>query len=146
MSCIAWDGKSIVADKMATSCGMQAKTTKIFKLNDGKIAAFAGELSHGIILVEWYNGGMDKKSWPEFQKGDDFTQFMVAGSDGIVFYEHQPMAVKIEDDFHAWGSGRDYAMAAMHMGSNAKKAVEIACHYDIYCGNGFDEFVLNEQL
>lgn len=144
MSVIAWDGKSIVADKRATCCGMQSTGTKAFRLSDGKIGAFTGDLAHGLILVEWYNNGRDEKSWPEFQKADDYTIFIVADSDGAVFYEKQPVALKCEDAFHAWGSGRDYAMAAMFVGANAKKAVEVACHYDVYCGNGIDEFSLNE--
>jgi ATP-dependent protease HslVU (ClpYQ) peptidase subunit len=144
MSIIAWDGKSIVADKMAVCCGMQSIITKLFKLDHWKVIGVVGDLAQGLILIEWYKGGMDKDAWPEFQKGDDFTYLIVADSKGVVFYEQQPIAVQIEDDFHAWGSGRDFAMAAMYMGADAKKAVEAACHFDVNCGNGIDEFVLNE--
>lgn len=145
MSVIAWDGKSIVADKMASLCGMQSKVTKLFKLNDGKIGGVVGDLAQGLVLVEWYNNGRDEKSWPAFQKDDDFTYLIVADSDGVVFYEQQPIAIKVEDEFHAWGSGCGYAMAAMYMGADAKKAVEVACHFDSYCGNGIDEFILSEE-
>lgn len=142
MSVIAWDGKSIVADKMMTNEGMQSIATKLFKLNSGEIAAFTGDLCEGLALIDWYNNGHKKEDWPEFQTMENFTRMVVATSDGIVFYDQLPVAVKIQDKFHAWGSGRDYAMGAMSMGATAMEAVEIACKHSIHCGNGVDSFKL----
>lgn len=36
------------------------------------------------------------------------------------------------------GSGRDFAIAAMHCGKTAREAVEIASLYENGCGNGVD--------
>jgi hypothetical protein len=38
----------------------------------------------------------------------------------------------------AFGSGRDYAEAAMFLGCDAKRAVEVACQFQTDCGNGID--------
>ncbi len=37
-------------------------------------------------------------------------------------------------DFHAIGSGEDYAMGAMAHGANVREAVAIACKYNTDCG------------
>jgi ATP-dependent protease HslVU (ClpYQ) peptidase subunit len=47
--------------------------------------------------------------------------------------------VHYEDKKTATGSGRDYALAAMHCGKTAREAVEIACLFETGCGNGVDE-------
>ena len=39
-----------------------------------------------------------------------------------------------EGGFYAIGSGRDFALAAMRMGADAKKAVKIASEFDIHTG------------
>lgn len=36
--------------------------------------------------------------------------------------------------FHAWGSGQLGALCAMEMGADAKRAVEVACRFDVYSG------------
>ena len=37
----------------------------------------------------------------------------------------------------AW-DGKTLALGAMAAGADAKKAVEIACEYNLYCGGGID--------
>jgi ATP-dependent protease HslVU (ClpYQ) peptidase subunit len=42
------------------------------------------------------------------------------------------------ESFHALGSGRDFALAAMYLGKNAREAVEIAMEFDLETGKGVD--------
>jgi ATP-dependent protease HslVU (ClpYQ) peptidase subunit len=51
----------------------------------------------------------------------------------------------VEDPFIAFGAGRDYAMAAMHLGCDAHRAVEVACVFDTGCGMGIDTLELDQQ-
>ena len=53
------------------------------------------------------------------------------------------MKQKVEDQFAAWGSGRDFALTAMHLGKSAREAVEIACLFENGCGNGVDVLTPN---
>ena len=46
--------------------------------------------------------------------------------------------------FFAIGSGRDYALAAMHLGTNSRKAVEVAIHFDNNTGGEVIEFGVDE--
>lgn len=36
-------------------------------------------------------------------------------------------------DFMAIGAGRDFALAALHLGYDTRKAVEVACELSVYC-------------
>ncbi len=47
-----------------------------------------------------------------------------------------------QDRFDAIGSGRDYALAAMYLGHDARRAVEVASALDNGCGNGIDVLTL----
>ena len=40
------------------------------------------------------------------------------------------------------GHGRDFTLAAMHLGHDARTAVEVACALDAFCGCGIDTLTL----
>ncbi len=94
-------------------------------------------------LVDWYNNGADPAKYPNRQRDkDDWGSFIVIKPDGIYSYEQSPTPVKLEDKNVACGSGRDFAITAMHLGKTAIEAVEIACLFDTGCGNGIDWMTL----
>lgn len=141
MTVIAWDGVSIAADKRAVCGNMVCTTTKLRKLPNGEILAWSGNQAAGELVAQWYAKGATPETWPPCQ-GDDKTwaRLIVVSRSGASFYEQQPIAIKIEDSFMAWGCGADLARAALHCGKTAKEAVEVACLYDNGCGNGVDVF------
>lgn len=142
MSVIAWDGKIIAADKQATNSSMRAKCTKAKRIGD-YVYAFAGDLECGLAMIDWHVNGANKEDWPKFQEDPDrWTRLVVADATGCVSYEMVPIAVPVESEFLAWGSGRDFAMGAMGMGATAKEAVEIANMFSTDCGFGVDWFEL----
>ena len=144
MSIVAWDGKSIAADKMSISDGMCTTVTKIVRLDDGRVAAWVGETSIGLALLEWIKTGNPDK-WPVTQRTENWACLIVANWDGVIFYEREPFAQEVHEPFMAWGSGRDFAIGAMAMGANAKQAVEIANTFSTTCGNGIRCFNLIDE-
>lgn len=139
MSVVAWDGKSIAADKQATVSGLRFKVTKIWRIKSGEIIAGTGDWDSFAMVAKWYEEGADPGKWPACQSHkDDWARLTVVGPDGVKVYERQPVFIRVEDPFMAWGSGRDYAMGAMARGANAKEAVEIAMRFDNGCGLGID--------
>ena len=139
MTVIAWDGKSIAADKRATNYGLHRKTTKLRKLSNGQVIAWVGDQDCGMALSKWYDEGANPDKWPKFQgEKERWAQLIVAHGHRCWQYEREPFAVLVEDPFSAWGSGRDYALAAMLLGKSAKEAVEIASLFDTGCGDGVD--------
>lgn len=138
MTIIAWDGKMLAADKQCTSCGNAQQVTKLFKV-DGGAVAFAGNEGHAMALLAWFRAGRDPDKWPKKQ-GDNSADAYFATTEGLFVYsgDDGPNPARREGKFHAAGAGRDYALAAMYLGKNAREAVEIACVLDTTCGMGID--------
>lgn len=144
MSVVAFDGKLIAADRQATTADMRVSTTKLIRLEGGRVAAFVGDLDHGIAMLDWLIAGGDSAQWPAFQRGPDWVRLVIgfapsAGASPIVMmYEREPRPLMVEQFPIAWGSGRDFAMGAMSAGADARRAVEIASQHSIHCGMGVD--------
>lgn len=144
MTCIAWDGKTLAADKRAVHGGMIFTVTKIFRVYDRLVAA-SGDFDRINESVAWFKAGADPEKMPPYARDNtDFVAMLVIEADGTILkYERSAIPFKIESPFFAVGSGRDYAMAAMHLGHTAAKAVEVACALDSCCGNGIDTLTFN---
>jgi ATP-dependent protease HslVU (ClpYQ) peptidase subunit len=143
MTCIAWDGKTLAADKRASISNYPATVTKISRAPSGELLAFAGDFDTGMALSQWYVDGAVPEKYPDNRNGDCTRATLLVIKGGQVFkYERLPVALKYEDSFTAMGSGRDFALAAMHLGKTAREAVEIACLFDTACGNGVDTLIL----
>ncbi|MRW82888.1 hypothetical protein GJ698_02135 [Pseudoduganella sp. FT26W] len=144
MTIIAWDGKTLAADKQSTCAGHGSTVTKIFRTTFG-LVGFAGKASHARALLVWFNSGAILERWPVSPDRDNWADAIVICPNGEVreyvgngggHYE------LVEDNFCAMGGGRDYALAAMFLGKSAKEAVEVACALDITCGKGIDTLEL----
>jgi hypothetical protein len=138
MSVIAWDGQTLAADKRALFGSTIRTTTKIFRFGDA-LLAYAGDACTGEELMSWWRRGADPAQFPTSQR-ESHTSLLVLrqGSPAIANYERTPYPVCFEDNHFAIGSGREYALAAMHLGCDARRAVEVACALDSGCGNGID--------
>lgn len=134
MTVIAYDGKTLAADKQSTVVGYAHTVSKIFRVPGGRVG-FPGQASHCMALLEWFKGGRKPAEYP---KSDDPAGALFIADDGSVWGYGGPHPEKYEDKFVAQGCGRDYALAAMYLGKPAREAVEIACALDVNCGNGVD--------
>jgi ATP-dependent protease HslVU (ClpYQ) peptidase subunit len=138
MTCIAWDGRTLAADKRGTVAGMGYTVTKIHRVSDG-LVAFSGGGAHASELLQWFKGARDPSTYPRCDDDGGAGTIRIDMSSRIFMYSSaNPYPELIESPFFARGSGRDYAMAAMHLGCDARRAVEVACHFDINCGGGID--------
>lgn len=141
MTVIAWDGQTLAADKMATSCGHASTTTKIRRASNGSLLAASGDADKARELFAWYEGGADPSAFPSNRdaNNDPYCSVMVITPEKKIFkIERGPYLIEFEDKVMAMGCGRDYALATMHLGFDAVKAVEVASALDISCGKGID--------
>ena len=142
MSVLAWDGKTLAADKRVTSAGLARTTTKIFRF-ENCLLGITGNIDQGMEMIDWYRNGQNPKEFPASQRDkDDWALLVVVDKNGVGFYERTPFRCNVEDRIFAAGSGRDYALAAMHFGKSAFEAVAVASFFDVNCGNGIDELTL----
>lgn len=136
MTIIAWDGKTLAADKQSTDSGLRRSVTKIRRTPDGCLLGAAGNSNICEALRRWFEAGAKAEDFPD---KDKTSHLLVIHPDGKTdFYDGHWVPVTFESKRVAIGSGRDYAEAAMYLGKNAVEAVNVAIHFDSSCGNGMD--------
>jgi hypothetical protein len=140
MTVIAWDGKTMAADKRTTDCGLPRTSTKIIRAEGGALLGACGDSSMCRALRAWWMAGADTENYPDKDKTSSLL--VVTRGAKVLLYWDGPFPVETEEKFTAVGSGRDYAIAAMHFGQTAEDAVRLACIYDTGCGNGVDVLTL----
>lgn len=143
MTVIAWDGKTLAADKRAVNAMLARTVTKIKRLPWGVLLGWSGDQDIGSELRDWFAAGADASRFPEAARKGDAT-LMVVERGKVRFYVASPAPMEVEDSQVAIGSGRDYAQAAMALGKTAREAVELACRFDTGCGNGIDTLTHEE--
>jgi hypothetical protein len=154
MTIIAWDGRILAADKRVNDAGLARTCTKIFKVDlqyedepdVPGFAAIVGSVDPAMELLEWFIAGAAQDKFPEAARKDDATLIVISSDPavGVRQWNTGPYPTAIEDRFSAWGSGRDYALAAMHLGHTAREGVELACLFEMNCGNGIDTLSFEE--
>ena len=143
MTVIAFDGRSVAADRRLNCGTMTGQVCKVFQTPHG-ILAGAGSLAQIREMLAWLNDGAELDAFPDSQRNnpDCPTLMQVLPAGQLLIYEDTPYPYQVDSPFWAIGSGAPYAMAAMHLGKSAREAVEVACALDSNCGNGIDELVL----
>lgn len=143
MTVIVWDGKTLAADKQSTCAGVRTTVTKIFRVRAG-LVGFMGNEGHARALLHWFRGDMLAEDYPSKPADAECCAeaILITPSGEIRAFPVGPHYAVIEDKYAAWGSGRDFAIAALHLGFDARRAAEVACALDIYCGVGIDELPL----
>lgn len=141
MSVIAWDGYTLAADRCADMGGASGVAEKLFLLPTNEVVGFTGALSTGMELTNLYRVGKLLTHWPARQDSEDWARFIVGKSNGrIEYYERAPAAIPIYQSQIAWGSGQDFAIAAMHCGLSSEAAVRLTGDLCISCGAGVNAF------
>lgn len=142
MTVVAWDGKTLAADKMSCSAGYGYTVTKLHRLRDGSIVGFCGNGDEAMALLAWLNAAQNPAAYPEGQKDSDTSAFVVRPDGSCWSCGKTPYPQRLECPMYAMGHGRDFALAAMHCGKTAGQAVELTCNLDVFCGNGIDTLTL----
>lgn len=139
MTTIAWDGRTLAADRQATIGTLKRTTRKIWCVCD-KLVAFVGDSDQVLELLHWMRRGAGPTDFPEHQRrGDSDNRIVVITSDRrIQVYERTPFPIEFGDKHFAMGSGRDFALGAMAMGATAREALQVASNLDCGTGMGID--------
>lgn len=136
MTTIAYDGKHLAADSMASSNGylISKKETKIVELKEGKYkaAAFAGEIRCFNKMIDWLQSDMDEDNYPACEG----TCIAITKAGEMHVYGPDLPADEYgkEGTKMAFGSGGDLAMGAMAAGCSAEEAVHAAIEVDLLSG------------
>lgn len=142
MTVICFKDGVLAADKRSVSHSRPTTVTKIFRVGDSLLAV-SGDLVKGLEIVEWIKAGRVPADLPDFQRSsNDYAPVLLVSNGGLYLFENSPIPFRIEEPVFAMGSGRDYALMAMHLGLSAVDAVEHTCRLTSCCGNGVDSLIL----
>lgn len=154
MTTIAWDGKMLASDTLACAGTVKDFQSKIFPLGDYAICGFAGESQIGRLVMRWLIDTQCRNihtgvGAPLITKDDDFSMLLVLRDDekttAYTLYHLQSRCVGIPimaRRYYAIGSGREFAMATMRLGFDAKMAVKAAIELDPYTGGEVETLCL----
>lgn len=150
MTVIAYDGKTVAADKMSSDdSGFAIEITKIFRWEDkGKhqVLAFCGPTDGAWAMMGWYQAGCPAAEFPNTGRVHDQQSWLYVFELGkpVLEFNRHPVPVVRPSVRFAGGSGREAAMAAFHMGADAEQAAKIACLVMAgSCGLGVDVLELH---
>lgn len=152
MTVIAWDGKTLAADRQSTFGYVQASTTKLRWIDaDTMFAACGPHSGQCRELFRWFTEQkMCPEDYPTGNKSDALVIRRTGRDDKhprCMYYEAGcSTPVQIESPFFAIGSGAEYAMATMLLEHDAIKAVNVASVLSKSCGQGWNSASFNQPL
>jgi ATP-dependent protease HslVU (ClpYQ) peptidase subunit len=144
MTTIAWDGKTLAADRQINNAGLKSEAIKIRKLEMVGLVGTSGDCTKGRLMIEWLAAGANIDNFP--QNPGDSTMLHITLDGHIHYYANAPVPLIMLDKQFAIGSGRDFALSAMWFGRNASEAVKFAHKFDVDTGADVDYFQLSELL
>jgi hypothetical protein len=137
---IAWDGKTLAADKLLDCNGYPGIATKIRRAPNGDLLGASGDSDACRAMMDWYMTGADPVKFPENSRAEDSRSMLlvITTKREICMYARTPYPIVHEGAYFAIGSGGSEALEALYLGCDARKAVEVASALDVSCGNGMD--------
>jgi hypothetical protein len=137
MTVIAWDGETLAADRMALVGNVGMPTCKI-EVFQGDLLAITGDIAYCNSVKRWYKSDGAISDYPRPVDADSTGRLIVIRKEGVYEYESGPDPTVLRTSRYARGSGRDFALTAMHLGKSAEDAVRITCELCTDCGLGVD--------
>lgn len=137
MTTIAWDGKTLAADRRVSYGSISdAKTTKIVKTKHG-LCGTAGNTSLGSAFKRWFAQG-EKGDPPPLEKNGEAATAFIIRSSGVRLHYDMYGWHEVDPGRFAIGSGWELATGAMESGKSAVEAVQIAAKLDGCTSNEID--------
>ena len=141
MTCIAWDGTTLAADRAAWSGGQKYRVRKVHKVvaPDGRVylVAFAGDGHFAQALLQWMRGGSHPGSYPNT---DSVVIAVVIDQDKRIWLMESAglRYGRVLEKIHACGGGQDYIIGALEAGATSVQAIRIAIKRSDMGGLGVD--------
>jgi hypothetical protein len=146
MTVLAWDGKTLAADKLMCSGETAMLTTKIERWEKWLLGT-AGNASVGREMLDWFKDGAEPKAFPTSnRKLDEGSTLLVVDVETrqASFYISTPHPIQLASQHCALGTGDAAALVAMACGKTAREAVLLASQFVVSCGGGIDAIDLED--
>ena len=141
MTTIAWDGRTLAADSLGVlGDSLKVVSHKLMCFPDGRLLGCCGRMSDKMLVCEWLLHGGEKPLLD-----DSFAAILVEPTGQAFRLEESLVFITMHEPFHACGSGRDFAIAAMALGKTACEAVALAMQFDPWTGGAVEWLTLKEE-
>jgi hypothetical protein len=143
MTTIAFDGKTLAADRCSWSAGVRRKVRKVFKVQrDGQVflVALSGDAGFALAVLAWMRGGA-RPDPAFFHAPTEFSRVCAVAVDERRQVHTLSNALHWEsfrERQFAHGAGQEFAWGALEAGASAAQAVRIAIKRSDYAGFGVD--------
>lgn len=145
MTTIAFDGKTLAADRCSWSGGCRRQVRKVFRVTatDGRrfLVAFAGNGMFAGAVLAWMRGEREAPNWEDFGKAEerDHQCALVIDEQYRIWQLGNQLTYSRERErIYAFGGGQDIAWGALEAGATARQAIKIAMKRGDYAGLGVD--------
>lgn len=144
MTTVAWDGTILAADTLIVDAhGLYEDVRKIFPGDYGLLAC-AGCYAEALDLARvMATEGSDCPVYEDLSalwiRADHKGFRLITGTKTSSFL---PLSRK----FYALGSGRDFALMAMHLGQSAIAAVQMTSHFDRYTSATVEAYTMQDGV
>lgn len=149
MTVIVYKDGVLAADSRATDGWiMHEQAQKVVRITPCVIAAGTGDYAAVGRFFEWCR--RDRASGlpaPVMTNSRGIVAQIIGGESPLltIYEEHGSFELPAHGShFYAWGSGMPPALAALHMGATAVRAVEVACLIDPNCGGKVQAMKIRE--
>lgn len=131
----------MAADKLGNDSGIACITTKIFRIGPKSVVGFSGNSDCCRSVLNWFLTGMEREKWPTHKTDSNRWSVAMHYIDGkLHLYYQEPDPIVCENKTYAIGSGRDFALSAIHLDYNAVDAVKHTIELSLECGMGYDYY------
>lgn len=150
----------IGADSQQTTGQLKDNTTKLIKVNDKFYFGHAGLGSETMLFYAFSKTNVISEhneltdiydyliKFTDYVK-DKTTKYglesdFIIVNNGKAFITSNTFYVKEIIDFAAIGSGREFAITALHLGKTVEEAIKVACDLTIYCAEPITLFEIQK--
>jgi ABC-type uncharacterized transport system permease subunit len=133
MTVVAIKDGIVATDSAAhTARGLYVGTVrKIARSPEGHVIACSGTALSVAAMLHWVESGLVGSPGTD---PEEYHALLVRPDGSVCEVGGDGLLVQVDAPFHASGSGRELAIAAMACGKSAEEAVQIACRWHGACG------------
>ena len=141
MTTVAWDGRTLAADRAAWSGNFKYQVRKVYAVrapNGRRCAiAFSGDGGFAMAVLAWLRGGEHPGPYPEALNGGPRAVALLVRDDGRTWKLDTSLRwTPTSGRLQASGGGQDMAMGAMAAGASAVEAIRIVARHSDLSGCG----------
>jgi hypothetical protein len=131
LTTIAYRSGELASDSQCSSGGViTGAVTKIARREDGALVGGTGDAGWCHRFMQWFLAGEEGDMPPIPMDGSEgCAGGFIIQPDGKVWHVESNGRFPMDGPYHAWGSGREFALGAMFLGATAHAAVSAAIHH-----------------